>query len=75
MVAKTYSKKQLRPSFCPDGNPHHRRIQTPDGGLMVGSVCIRCGEKREYRASEPELPTEFSLQSGARQVRIREMGL
>jgi hypothetical protein len=61
-----YKQARLRPSFCPDGSPHYRRIATPDGGLKVGSVCIRCGEVREYKASEPDLPTEFSIKSGER---------
>lgn len=74
-MTRKFKQKNLRPSFCPDGNPHHRRLDTPGGGLTVGSVCVRCGEKREYRAVEPELPTEFSLRAGERQIRIREMGL
>ena len=69
------ARKQLLPSYCPDGMPHFRKLDTPGGGLTVGSVCRRCGEKREYRAVEAELPTEFSLRSGERQLRIREMGL
>jgi hypothetical protein len=50
-------------------------VNTPDGGLKVGSVCIRCGEVREYKAAEPELPTAFSIKSAAVQEMLREMRL
>lgn len=75
MVTRKFQPKRLQPTWCLDNQPHHRRLNTPDGSLMVGSVCIRCGEKREYRASEIETPTEFSLRSSERQIRIREMGV
>lgn len=74
-MTRKFIQKAMRPSYCPDGQPHVRRLDTPGGGLTVGSVCRRCGEKREYRAVEAELPTEFSLRSGERQLQIREMGL
>jgi len=60
MIAK---KKYLTPTYCPDGQAHVRRLETPTGGLMVGSVCRRCGEARQYRAAVLDEVAVFSLRT------------
>ncbi len=57
------------------GCVHHRRIEEVNGTPFVGSVCVKCGAERVFRAGElaPQ-PGDFRLDGteGARERRRRE---